>query len=260
MTGRQSADPDLFQQDGYRCRLAWGWQGAADAAARGNITVIVDVLRFSSVVAVAARQDAAVYPCEMEADVAARSAHLGAIPGGRSRGGARYSLSPSTFDAAPAGAKVVLPSLNGAMCSIRARPAPYVFATSLLNATSVAAVISRLLEVTALDVTVVACGERWSDGTEDGALRFAVEDFLGAGAVLSRLSTGRSPEAAVCAAAFEASRDDIARLLFDCASGRELRAMGLEQDVRDCSHLDAIDAVPVLRGDRYERWRDGAPG
>jgi 2-phosphosulfolactate phosphatase len=99
----------------------------------------------------------------------------------------------------------------------------------------------------------VACGERWRDGHEDGALRFALEDYFGAGALLSMLSYEKSPEAAVCAQAFEASRDDIASLLWDCASGRELREMGLAQDVIDCARIDVYDAVPMFRNGRYER-------
>ncbi len=190
----------------------------------------------------------------MHGDVAGFARAHASVGAGRSsterRDGA-YSLSPRTFvDAAP-GSKVVLPSLNGAMCSIRAGEAPHAFAASLLNASAVAAEVTRLREITRLGVTVVACGERWRDDNEDGALRFAVEDYIGAGAVLSRISAERSPEAAVCAAAFEGSRGDIAELLWECASGRELRAMGLGEDVVDCARVDVFDVVPVLRGGWY---------
>jgi 2-phosphosulfolactate phosphatase len=57
----------------------------------------------------------------------------------------------------------------------------------------------------------------------------------------------------VCAAAFERSRDDLTRLLSECASGRELRAMGLGEDVMDCARVDVYDAVPVLRAGWYVR-------
>jgi 2-phosphosulfolactate phosphatase len=88
---------------------------------------------------------------------------------------------------------------------------------------------------------------------EDGELRFAVEDYLGAGAVLAAIARAASPEADVCAAAFLGSREDIAALLWECASGRELRAMGLEQDVIDCARLDVYDVVPALRDGAYAR-------
>jgi 2-phosphosulfolactate phosphatase len=211
------------------------------------------VLRFSSTVATAAHRGASIYPCEMSADVETLAAKHGATPGGKSmHDSAAYSLSPSSFVDAPSGTKVVLPSLNGAMCSLRANTAPHAFAASLLNVTAVAAHVSQLLDTTELAVTVIACGERWRDENEDGELRFAIEDYLGAGAVLSRLTGNPSPEAAVCAAAFERSRNDIQSLLWECASGRELRAMGLEQDVVACAELDIYDVVPVLREGRYE--------
>lgn len=238
-------------QNGYRCRLDWGWRGARDAAGRGDIVVIVDVLRFSSAVATAAQFGAAVIPCEMAADVPSLARTHGAIAGTKS--GEGFSLSPSSFVNPPSGTAVVLPSLNGAMCSIRARQAPHAFAASLLNASAVATAVARLLATTELNATVIACGERWREANEDGELRFAIEDYLGAGAVLAKIEHTRSPEAAVCAAAFEAMRGDVATLLWECGSGRELREMHLEQDVIDCARLDVYDAVPVLRGDRYER-------
>ncbi|MEX2225132.1 MAG: 2-phosphosulfolactate phosphatase [Dehalococcoidia bacterium] len=250
-----SIPPSLYAQDGYRCRLEWGWHGARVAADRGDIVVIVDVLRFSSAVATAAQFGAIVYPCELYGDVASLARQHDAIAGGKTnvaQGDARFSLSPSTFVDAVAGTKVVLPSLNGAMCSIRAQSAPHAFVASLLNASAVAAEVSLLLDASSLDVTVVACGERWGGENEDGALRFAVEDYLGAGAVLAGLRHEQSPEASVCAAAFERSRDDVAALLWECASGRELRAMGLAQDVIDCARVDVYEVVPVLRGGRYE--------
>jgi 2-phosphosulfolactate phosphatase len=252
-----SIPASVYAQDGFRCRLDWGWRGAADAAARGNIVVIVDVLRFSSMIATAVQFGASVYPCEMQGDVESLAREHRAVAGVRSSAGGpgQFSLSPASFAGATAGTKVVIPSPNGATCSRRASSAPHVFAASFVNAPAVAVEVSRLLDETQLDVTVIACGERWRDEREDGALRFALEDYLGAGAVLSRLSRPKSPEAAVCAAAFERSHDEIAGLLWDCASGRELRAMGLEQDVADCARIGIYDVVPVLRDGWYERLR-----
>lgn len=247
-----SVPGDVYAQQNYRCRLDWGWRGAREAAERGDIVVIVDVLRFSSAVATAVEHGASVYPCAMDADVASIAAEHGATAGGKSlHDDARFSLSPSTFVDAPSGTRVVLPSLNGAMCSVRASAATHVYAASLLNATAVASEVSRLLDGGTLDVSVIACGERWRDDNEDGDLRFAIEDYLGAGAVLSAIPQERSPEASVCVAAFEGARTQVAALLWDSASGRELRAMGLEREVVDCGRLDVYGAVPVLRDGWY---------
>ena len=80
-----------------RCRLAWGAAGAADAAARGDIVVVVDVLSFSTSVSVATSRRAIVYPIpeadvDVEKDVPAEATWAVARGDVPERG--RYSLSP----------------------------------------------------------------------------------------------------------------------------------------------------------------------
>lgn len=248
---------DIFGQPGYRCRLAWGWRGARDAAERGDIAVIVDVLRFTSAVATAVQHAGIIYPCPQASDADALAERVHAEVAARGHDAhpeARYSLSPRTYVSMPHGTRVVLPSPNGATCSLYAHDSPHVFAASLLNASAVADAVEQLLRTTDLAVTVVACGERWEHPSEDGILRFAVEDYLGAGAVLMELPDEKSPEAQVCAAAFLRSQDDLPELLAGCASGRELVARGLTGDVRDCARLNAYQSVPAYRGGRYEAF------
>ena len=246
----------IFTQDRYRCRLDWGRHGARQAAERGDITVIVDTLSFSSAVATAVYHGAVVYPCATTDDLAALGAQYGAEVAVRrhevpSKG--RFSLSPPTYVGVAAGTAIVIASPNGAVCSTYGRRAPHLFVGALNNASAVAAAVSSLLDRTGLGVTVVACGERWKAPTEDGALRFAIEDYLGAGAILSQLPHPRSPEARVCAAAFVGARAELPQLIEDCGSGRELRAMGFGQDAVHAARLDCYDAVPVMRGERLER-------
>jgi 2-phosphosulfolactate phosphatase len=102
-------------------------------------------------------------------------------------------------------------------------------------------------------MTVIACGERWRDLHEDGPLRPAIEDYLGAGAILSHLVYAKSPEARVCEGAFHQTRDSLEEIIWDCASGRELRAVGFGEDVRHAARLDLYDSVPVMRGKHLER-------
>lgn len=243
-----------FNQYSHRVRFDWGWRGAREAAARGDAIVVVDVLRFSTTVATAAQHGAAVYPCPLDGDAAAIASRHGAVVAGRSWGdAARFSLSPSTFVDAPVGTRVVLSSLNGAMCAVAAVQAQHVFAGALVNASAVAGAVRVLLDTTALTVTVLACGERWQQALEDGALRFAVEDYLGAGAILSRVVRDLSPEAEVCAAAYSGAGARVAAIIDDCGSARELHARGLDADVRDASTVDAYDVVPVLRDTCFVR-------
>jgi 2-phosphosulfolactate phosphatase len=89
---------------------------------------------------------------------------------------------------------------------------------------------------------VIAAGERWPHGS----LRPALEDLLGAGAILSHLpESSLSPDARAAVAAYRAARirEDIAA----CPSGRELVEAGFAEDVAIAIQEDISEMVPVLR-------------
>lgn len=95
---------------------------------------------------------------------------------------------------------------------------------------------------------IVAAGERWA---QDDSLRPALEDQLGAGAILSALAElgcdeAMSPEAAAAVGLFRAGRDRLADWMTDCVSGRELAERDFGPDVAAASALDASAVVPVL--------------
>lgn len=238
--------PEYFDQEPYHVRFEWGPEGARHAAARGDVLVIVDVLCFSTAVATAAAHGAVIYPCGHGEDPTALAQTLGAeravareeVP---TRG--RFSLSPGTFLGVEAGTQVVLHSANGAVCARAAEHSSAVLIGALVNATAVAREAERLARERHAAITVIACGERWPG---ESGLRVALEDALGAGAVLAALPGEASPEARVCAAAFQAARGEVESLLWDCASCRELRARGFAEDVRQASRLDLYDCAPRL--------------
>ena len=88
-------------------------------------------------------------------------------------------------------------------------------------------------------IAVIAAGEV----RPDGSLRFAVEDLLGAGAVIDALADVGidycSPESAAAAAAYTGLRNATSHLISSSASGQ---ALG-----RPAVQLDAVDEVAVLR-------------
>jgi 2-phosphosulfolactate phosphatase len=103
--------------------------------------------------------------------------------------------------------------------------------------------------------TVIACGERWPEPGEDGALRVAIEDYLGAGAILSYLAVDKSPEAQVCEGAFRGAQGRLTELLHDSISGRELRQKGWDADVEHAAQLNVYDVVPVMWHERLESFQ-----
>lgn len=96
-------------------------------------------------------------------------------------------------------------------------------------------------------VAVVAAGETWADG----ASRFALEDLLGAGAVIDALADLGidycAPEAATAAAAYAGLRNATGHLIGASASGREFAATGRRGEIEEAISLDVTSEVKVLR-------------
>ena len=237
-----------------RCRLEWGRRGAAAAAARGDILVVVDVLSFSSAVVTAVEMGGMVYPCAEEESPVARAEDVGgvaAVHRGRVPKEGRYSLSPLSFLDLPCGERVVLASPNGATCCRHAGEAALIICGALLNRSAVAERLGILLGESDRGVSIVAAGERWEDPAEEGQLRFAIEDYLGAGAIIAALDVVKTAEADLAGAAFDSVAERIAEMLHTCDSGRELHQKGYASDVEHAARVDLYRCVPVLIDGRF---------
>jgi len=223
-------------------RLEWGIPGVEAHAATAGVVVIVDVLSFSTSVSIAVERDAGVVPHPLrDASAAERAAALGAVLANPSRRGPGPTLSPQSLTTLPPGSLLVLPSPNGATCSVIAADAgALVIAGCLRNAKAVGAAAAA----TGGAALVVPAGERWPDGS----MRPAVEDLVGAGAILAGLGEAiLSPEAHAAVAAFREAEGDLLGRLRASVSGRELIDAGFEGDLDLAAELDATTIVPVLR-------------
>jgi 2-phosphosulfolactate phosphatase len=198
-----------FDQSSYQVRFEWGADGLARLAP-ADVTVVVDVLRFSSTVIQAIERGETV-----ALDAAAR-AH----------------------------------SLNGAVVAQAARG--LVLLGGLRNRAAVARAILAEQERRGArtSIAVIACGERTS-AADAAPLRFAVEDLLGAGALIDALADlgidHSSPEAAVAGEGFRSLRGASKHLLTASGSGRELERAGRRDEVLAAAAVDAASVVPVLR-------------
>jgi 2-phosphosulfolactate phosphatase len=96
-------------------------------------------------------------------------------------------------------------------------------------------------------IAVVPAGEQWGDGR----LRPAIEDLIGAGAVLARLPGRRSSEAETAVAAFERFQHNLHDALALSTSGKELTGRGFACDVELAAAYAVSGAAPVLREDRF---------
>lgn len=201
-----------FDQARYQVRFEWGVEGL-DRLAPADVVVVVDVLRFSST-------------------VTDRVAAGGTVP----------------LDAEAHAA-----SLNGAAVAERAAASGAIVVLGCLrNASAVAGAVlaEQSRRGTRTSVAVVAAGERVSRAPE-APLRVAVEDLLGAGAVIDALGLRgidhTSPEAAAAGEAFRGLRGALRHLLTASGSGQELLDQGSRAEVESAAMVDAVASVPVLR-------------
>jgi 2-phosphosulfolactate phosphatase len=255
----------VFAQPEAQLCFCWGAEGLQEIGPTVDAVVIVDVLRFTSCVSVACARGAVILPYEWNDDSVTGFAalHNAVVAGHRGDPKSPWSLSPTDLLAVPPGTRLVLPSPNGSALSSRAASLGVeVIAGSLRNATAVGRRLAQHLGA-AGRVAVIAAGERWPTGpgprAAEGALRPAVEDLFGAGAVIQRAieaagldEAAVSPEAQAAAAAFRGVESRLAAMLLRASSGRELVGrFGWTDDIETAAHLDGDNVVPVLRGREY---------
>lgn len=225
----------------------WGERGLARLLTRVDAVVIVDVLSFSTCISVAADRGITVHPVATGSDGADLARRLGARLATRriDAGPDDVSLSPASLMRLAPGGSLVLPSPNGSALSAIAAGVPEVavFAGSLRNRRAVATTLAGFRRI-----GIVAAGERWPDHS----LRPAIEDWLGAGAIVDALAEASlSAEAEFARTAYRAARADLMRLLHESPSGRELAAENHAGDVDVAAELDGSDRVAKLIDGAY---------
>jgi len=208
----------------------------------GDVVIVVDVLVFSTAVDIAVARGASVLPYRWrDSSAAAFAQSKGALLASpRSAGG--YSLSPPSLQSIPAGTALVLPSPNGSTLCMMAG-ARMTFTACLRNCRAVAA----YARARGAHIAVIPAGEQWGDG----ALRPAIEDLIGAGAVLASLPGRPSPEAEAAIAAFERFQHNLYDGLARSTSGKELAGRGFARDVEVAAEYAVSLTVPVMQDDRF---------
>ena len=225
----------------------WGPEGARKFDGNVGAIVIVDVLSFSTCVDIVVARGAIVYPFgfhDRTAAIEAARALDAELAGPRGSKAYRFNRSPVSLLSIAAGTKLVLPSPNGSTISAAARSVP-VLTGCLRNARAVA---KRAINIAqGGSIAVIPAGER----RPDGSLRPAIEDLIGAGAIVQELSMRCSPEAEVARQAFGSAQSNLASVVRDCVSGRELADRGYAQDVEAATALNTSTAAPLLKNGAY---------
>ncbi|MBD2409707.1 hypothetical protein FACHB389_10160 [Nostoc calcicola FACHB-389] len=236
----------IYDQSEFDLRCQWGAQGVSQLASISDVVIIVDVLSFSTCVEIATSNGAIVFPYayrdESVIDYAkSLQAELASHRQRWTTSG--YSLSPKSLEKIPDGTRLVLPSPNGSFLSLHTGNTR-TLAGCLRNCQAVAQFAQKYGD----KIAVIPAGERWKD---DGSLRPAFEDLIGAGAIISYLRGSLSPEAEAAVAAFQAFHQDLLGYLKKCSSGKELIEKGFEPDVELAAAFNVSDCVPLLTDNAY---------
>lgn len=228
----------IDNQSKFNVRCEWGTDAIDYLYDTTDVFVIVDVLSFSTCVDVATSRGATILPYKFKDDTARTYAETNnAILAVRRTQPGLFSLSPQSMFNAEPGMRIVLPSPNGATLSIKCK-GKTTLCGSLRNVSAIAGVAQQLGNV----ITIVPAGERWPNGN----IRFALEDALGAGAIISQLAGNLSPEAIAMRDLWQKSKFNLSNILLECTSGNELINRNSHKDIDIAGQIDGSQNVPIM--------------
>jgi 2-phosphosulfolactate phosphatase len=77
--------------------------------------------------------------------------------------------------------------------------------------------------------------------------RFVIEDFLGAGEIITHLKDEELDEMAIASLMASNDKEEVNRAVRNSNSAMGLRALGLEKDIEFCLKRDIYDTVPIYK-------------
>jgi 2-phosphosulfolactate phosphatase len=237
-----------FNQSEFNIKLEWGLPGIEQLASVSDVIIIVDVLSYSTCLDIAVSKGAIIYPYKYKDEFASEYAKsLGAELADSNRNSSGYTLSPASLIKIPSKTKLVLPSPNGATLSLSTGKV-LTICGGLRNAKAVA----EYAALAGKNISVIPAGEKWQNTYESkGTLRFAIEDLIGAGAIISYLKGDLSPESKSALAIYESVKNNLSEVIKKCSSGKELIEKGFEEDVNLACEMNVSECVPVLKDGAY---------
>lgn len=236
----------IYDQAGYDIVCEWGAEGVSTLAPTCDVVIVVDVLSFTTAVEIATNQGAVIFPYRWKDETTYDFAATVNAEVADCKNPNNFNLSPSSLQNLPENTRLVLPSPNGSTVSLLAENTN-VIAGCLRNCRAVAESAMRKGK----RIAVIPAGERWND---NDTLRPCVEDFIGAGAIISYLRRDTiSPEAAIAKTVFENFSARLYETIKTCVSGKETTARGKTNDIFFATELNASDCVPVLRNGAFEK-------
>lgn len=222
----------------------------AKAVQRGDVIIVIDVLRCSSTI-VTALANAAVEVIPTKTVKEARALHKehpefmlagerrGIKPKGFDLGNSPLEFSPQKVE----GRHIILTTTSGTKAIISSKKAKYAFTGAFLNAEATAKAALKIAEREGTGISLISAG---TNG------RFSLEDFICVGAIAESFPVDKVEHSdAVSAAllAFQQARKSLERVIQSGCHARYLISQGFEEDVEFCCRLNVFQIVPFLKDD-----------
>lgn len=221
---------------------------ASKAVRRGDVIIIIDVLRCSStIIAALANGAKGIIPVKTLKEAKAyHQKHLEFILAGERRGlkPEGFDLGNSPLEFSPEtikGRHVILTTTSGTMAISLAKNGRWTLIGALLNAKAVAEAAMKIAEKEQIGISLVLAGKKG---------RFSLEDFICAGAIVGSLPTEKvkhSDAALAASLAFQQASESISRTVQIGDHAQFLKSVGFGADIKFCCRLDAFGIVPVYK-------------
>jgi len=212
---------------------------AEKAVNRGDVLVVIDVLRCGSTIVTALMNGAKeVIPTKTIREAQAlHKKHPEFLLAGERKG-----RRPKGFDFVKE-KHVILTTTNGTRAICLSKKARWALIGAFFNAEAVAKTAFKIAEKERIGISFVLSGTRG---------RFSLEDFLCAGAILENLSADKiecSDAALVASLTFQQSRGQLTEAVQRGSHARYLKDIGHEEDVKLCCQLNAYPVVPIYEAE-----------
>jgi 2-phosphosulfolactate phosphatase len=217
---------------------------------RRRVCVVVDVLRATTSILTLLERGCEEVIAAPTVDAARRYAAESGRPvrtageeGGLAPAGFDFGNSPAAFAGADvAGTRVVIATTNGTKALHAARGAPLVLAGCLRNRAAVARAAVDAALANGFDITIVCSGREGRFSLDDAYAAGAIADA--AAAQMGERVPWTATDAVLAARALYRAWPDAATVFRRTAGGRNVIAIGLEEDLRYCAQPDCSEVVP----------------
>ncbi|TET19814.1 2-phosphosulfolactate phosphatase [Candidatus Bathyarchaeota archaeon] len=223
---------------------------AAKAVSRGDVLVVIDVLRCCSTIVTALANGAKeVIPTKTIKEAQAlHKKHPEFLLAGERRGlkpkGFDLGNSPLEFSSNIVKEKhVVLTTTNGTKVICLSKNARWVLIGAFFNAKAVAKTAFEIAEKEKIGISFVLSGTHG---------RFSLEDSMCAGAIVENLPADKiecSDAVLAASLTFQQSCRQLTEIIQRGSHARYLKDIGHEEDVKFCCQLNAYPVVPVYKAE-----------